>query len=114
MTEDPNQVKKARLCLPAFECLQSDIVGYVPVRYCSKLCRRISSLCNTMTWHIPGYLYSLEKNDLYSDTSAIMKISSSESSIAVHLYNAMIYPGPFILSITFTIVVLSMYIREQF
>ena len=103
-------------CRPAFECLQSDIVGCVSVRYCSKLCRRISSLCSTMTWHIPGSLYSLEKNDLYSDTSVIMKISSSESSIAVHHSNAMIYQGPFISLVTFTLVtgvVLSMYIREQ-
>ena len=69
-----------------------------------------------MTWHIPGSLYSLEKNYSYSDTSAIMKISSNESSIAVHHSNAMIYPGPFISLVTFTIVtgvVLSMYIREQ-
>ena len=45
-----------------------------------------------------------------------MKISSSESSIAVHHSNAMIYQGPFISLVTFTIVtgvVLSMYIREQ-
>ena len=119
MKEDPNEVKKAKLCRPAFECLQSDVVGCVSVRYCSKLCRRISSLCSTMTWHIPGSLYSLEKNDLYSDKSAIMKISSSESSIAVHHSNAMIYPGPRAIYLIdhFTIitgVVLSMYIREQF